>query len=409
MGLFDRITERRALSYQSIFRTGLDTFPPRPESGFFVDANTALRNPAVWAAQRLISNDIATLPLEAFDKSGNRRIPIRPKPSWIEEPDPLDPGITRISHFQQVVLSVLMDGNAYVLVEPDVLNPVRLEVLTPTLVRPHKDPGMDFPVYDVTNQRGQTLQTLTSFNVIHIAPFRKPGLIKGLSPIEAASEGVGIGLAAERYTGRFFLSGASMPGFITVPGDATADQLAEMDRKLRQAKGGWRNAGVLGYLTGGAAYTPSGISPKDSDLSAIRDFQIAEVERIYGIPAGMLTGENKGKGTAGTEQMPVDYIAHCLRHYIEPIEAAYRRLIPGGLDTYLKFNVGGLLRGDIVSRYTAYNLGIRDSFMSVNDVRRLEEWDPIEGGDTYVQQSQMTDIAGTAKAATSPDAPQNQG
>lgn len=395
--MFERLrAERRALSYQSIFRTGLDTFPPRPESGFYVDADSALRMSAVWAAQRMISNDIATLPVEAFSKAAGDRKPIRPKPAWIEEPDLADPSFTRIAHFQAVVLSILQDGNSYTLVEPDIYNPVRLEVLQPGLVRPHKDPGQDSPRYSISDQRGRHIDELTPLNIIHIAPFRKPGALKGLNPIQAASEGIGISLAAERFTARYFLNGASMPGFIKVPGDASETQLAEVDRKLRQSKGGWRNAGVLGYLTGGMDYVATGINPKDSDLSAIRAFQLEEVARIYGIPSHMLgiADTSRGASTASVEQRGLDYVTHCLRHYIEPIEAAYRRLIPGGQETYLKFNVNGLLRADLATRKDWYNVAIRDGIMSVNEVRRLEDMPAIDGGDAHLVQAQMVDVAG---------------
>ena len=405
MALFDRVRESRALSYQTIFRTGLDTFPSRPESGFFVDADTAMRNPAVWAAQRLITGDVSTLPVEAFvkDETGTRK-PLRPKPEWIETPDPFDPSFTRVSHFGEVVLSILQNGNSYTLVEPSVFNPLRLEVLRPQLVNPTKGPGEMSPTYEVSDSRGRIIDRLTPANIIHVAPFRKPGQLRGLNPIEAMQEGIGISLAAERYTSRWFLSGASMPGFISTPGDLTPEQIKEMDREMRKAKGGWRNSGVLGYLTGGASYVPSGISPKDSDLSAIRSFQIEETARAYGIPSHMLgvVSGARSVSPSSIEQLSLDYISHCLRHYIEPIEIGYRRLVPGDATTYLKFNFSGLLRGEILTRYQSYNIGIRDGFLSINDVRKLEDMAPVAGGEAYRVQAQMTDI--TAQPDVAPAA-----
>lgn len=394
MALFDRLLgESRALSFQTIFRTGLDTFPVRPESGFFVDSDTAMRFVAVWSAQRLIVGDISTLPVEAFvkDDTGTRK-PLRPKPSWIEEPDPFDPSFTRVSHFGQVALSILQDGNSFTLVEPSVFRPERVEVLQPRLVEPYKPAGQRSPTYRISNGRGRIVDELTPANIIHIAPFRKPGALRGLNPIDAAAEGIGIGMAAERYTSRFFLSGASMPGFIKWPGDPTQPQIDEADRNLRKAKGGWRNAGVLGHLTGGADYVPTGIKPADSDLSAIRQFQVEDIARLYGIPPHMLGILTERGGNMSVEQRSIDYVAHGLRHYIEPIEIGYRRLVPGDASTYLKFNFAGLLRGDILSRYQSYNIGIRDGFLSINDVRRLEDMAPVAGGEAYRVQAQMTDI-----------------
>lgn len=409
MALFERLLESRALSYQTIFKTGLDTFPARPESGFFVDADAAMRDDAVWAAQRLIAGDVSTLPVEAFtsgfENDRTVRKPLRPKPDWIETPDPYDPSFTRISHFGEVVLSILQNGNSFTYVEPSVLNPVRLEVIQPQLVQPKKPAGQREPTYEISDSRGRVLKELTSLEMIHIAPFRKPGALRGLNPIEAAAEGIGISMAAERYTSRYFLSGASMPGFVTTPGDLTPDQIDEMDRRMRKAKGGWRNSGVLGYLTGGASYIPSGIKPSDSDLSAIRSFQVEAIARRYGIPPHMLGIPDRGNSPASVEQKSIDYITHCLRHYVEPIEIAYRRLVPGDASTYLKFNFSGLLRGDIVSRFQAYNIGIRDGFFSIDDVRAFEDMGPVKGGDVYRVQAQMTDITLEADVAPVPGVP----
>lgn len=414
MALFDSVFNRRALSFQSIFRTGLDTFPARPESGFHVDADVALRLTAVWAAQRLIAGDVSTLPLDAFRKDDSGiRVPLRPKPSWIEEPDPLDPSVTRVSHFQQVILSILRDGNSFTFVSPSVFDVRRLEVLNPKLVQVKKPAGTNIPEYHIQDSQGHVIAQLSPLEIIHIAPFRKPGELRGLDPIAAAQEGIGVGLAAERFTSRYFASGASMPGFITIPGDATPQQITDMDQSLRRAKGGWRNAGVLGFLTGGASYIPSGISPKESDLSVIRQYQVEEICRMYGIPPHMLGVANRDNSLASVEQRSLDYINHGLRHYVEPIEIGYRRLIPGGANTYIKFNMAGLLRGDLVSRYTAYNVGIRNGFLSINDVRSLEDMSPVEGGEKYRVQAQMTDITaepdvapvGAATAADSVDLP----
>lgn len=403
MALFERLLESRALSYQTIFKTGLDTFPARPESGFFVDSNSAMRDDAVWAAQRLIVGDISTLPVDAFtsaiESGRGTRKPLRPKPDWIETPDPYDPSFDRVAHIGQVVLSILQTGNSFTFVEPSILSPVRLEVLNPDLVNVYKPAGQREPTYRISDSRGRVVTELTPLNMIHIAPFRKPGALRGLNPIEAAAEGIGISLAGERYTSRFFLSGASMPGFVKFPEEKTDEQIDDIDRRMRKAKGGWRNAGVLGYLSGGADYVLAGINPKDSDLSAIREYQFETIHRRYGIP------KRQGNSLASVEQWSIDYITHCLRHYAEPIEIGYRRLIPGDSSTYLKFNFAALLRGDIMSRFTAYNIGIRDGFFSIDDVRAFEDMGPVKGGDVYRVQAQMTDITQEADIAPVPGVP----
>ena len=62
---------------------------------------------------------------------------------------------------------------------------------------------------------------------------------------------------------------------------------------------------------------------------------------------------------------------------------------------YIRFNMEGLLRGDIKSRYEAYTKGRQWGWISANDVRRFENLAPIEGGDAYLQPLNMTEVGST--------------
>jgi len=194
---------------------------------------------------------------------------------------------------------------------------------------------------------------------------------------------------------------ALMPGFIKVPGEADQKQLDDMAEAIRKRHKGWRGGGALGFLTGGADWVASGINPKDADLSVIREYQVEEACRIYGIPPHKLGSQKPGAvGYASIEQRSIDYVQG-LAHYIVPIENAYRRLTSGDT-TYIKFNVAGLLRGDLVSRYGAYGVGLLNGFLCIDDVRRLEDLPPVEGGDVYRVQAQMTAIDAPPVVAAAP-------
>lgn len=60
-------------------------------------------------------------------------------------------------------------------------------------------------------------------------------------------------------------------------------------------------------------------------------------------------------------------------------------------DLYIEFNVSGLLRGDQKSRYESYALGRQWGWLSVNDIRRMENLPPIAGGDKYLTPLNMVD------------------
>ena len=399
MALFDRLLpERRAISPATLWGTGLE-FNPRVEAGVTVNVDTALTASPIWAAQKLISDDVSNLPVGSFVKKpdGTREPFFRY--AWLDLPDPFDPSITFGSHVQQVALSLLQDGNGFVWAEGGVHDPQRLEVFAPTTIEVRKP--FRSPEYHVVGRRGRSEAMFTPLDMIHIAPFRKPGALRGLNPIKAAEQGIGLGIAAERYTARFFGSGALMPGFIKVPGEGDQKQLDDMADAIRKRHKGWRGGGALGFLTGGADWVASGINPKDADLSVIREYQVEEACRIYGIPPHKLGSQKPGAvGYASIEQRSIDYVQG-LAHYIVPIENAYRRLTSGDT-TYIKFNVAGLLRGDLVSRYGAYGVGLLNGFLSIDDVRRLEDLPPVKGGNVYRVQAQMTAIDAPPVVAAAP-------
>lgn len=390
MALFSRLAERRTLTPAQLFGTGLDTLNyGTTDADVKVNADTALSSSPIWAAQKLISDDTSNLPIGSFiNKGAGVRAPYE-KYGWMRQPDPFDPNLTLEAHFQQVVMAILQHGRSYTFCEGGVgPEAERLIVLPPERVSVVR-PGLS-PEYQVLDTNGRRVGTYTGAEVIHIAPFRKPGALDGLSPIEAAKQGIGLGIAAERYTARFFGQGALMPGFVEVPAGAGVDT-TEMETNFRKARNGWRKSGLAGFLTGGAKWVQSGVNPKDADLSAIREYQVEEACRIYGIPPHKLGSQKPGAvGYASIEQRAIDYVQG-LAHYLVPIERAYKRLTRGP-DTYIKFNVAGLLRGDLTGRYNAYGVGLLNGFLSIDDVRRLEDMAPVPGGDVYRVQAQMTDI-----------------
>lgn len=409
MPLFDRLMERRSISPQTLFGTGLDTLMAgRTNAGVNIDYEAALSFNAVWACVRLLAGDISTMPLDAF-----RRLPdgsreeVAPQPRWLKQPDPFDPSVTRIDHMAQVAISLLLDGNAFVLCTPSVDEPIRMQVLNPRWVDVKK-PGTE-PEYKVRGANGRLLEgALTPADIVHIPINRKPGELRGMSPVMANSETIGIGLAAERYISNFFGQGALVPGFIELPPGTNDTDAALMKKGMESNHRGWRHAGMLGYLFGGAKFSATGITPKDADLTSIQKWQLEQAARAYGIPPFMVgSQEPAGVAYASSVERSQHYIDHCLMHFTGPIELGYDRLVPGdsrlrvgGSDTYVKFNYNALLRGNPTERADWYTKMWQIGAYTVNDILRHEDEKPIGAlGDTHYFASSNYAPLGTPPAA----------
>ena len=136
MGFIDRFLgrEERAVTFQSIWGSG-DFLETSSNAGTFVDSKTALQINAVFSAVSLISDTVSTLPVDVFIRRDGARFPFRPAPSWVQKPD-VD--TTRAAFYGSIIVSLLLDGNAFVRVYSNargevvnlvVLNPLDVEIV----------------------------------------------------------------------------------------------------------------------------------------------------------------------------------------------------------------------------------------------------------------------------------------
>ena len=110
LGNLFNFNEKRAISYQSIWGSGSDFLDQRTEAGAPIDQLTSMKISAFYACVLLISDTISTLPIDTFVRRNGNRIAFRPRPEWVQQPD-ID--LLRTEHYQQVLVSLLLDGNAF--------------------------------------------------------------------------------------------------------------------------------------------------------------------------------------------------------------------------------------------------------------------------------------------------------
>lgn len=345
-------------------------------AGVVVSAETAMHAPAVWACVRLISGAIAGLPLHAYRGTGEERTQIT-LPGWIELPVPTNPNVTRMVHVQHVVTSLLLEGNAFIRILPNTSHPTGVRVLPPHEVDIEtQDDGAD--IYKWNGQR------LTSNQVIHIPYQVMPGKSRGLNPIDAAKESIGLALAADQYGAAYFGNGATLSGMIQFPAGAepSPEELKRLQKDFQKKYVGSRKSHAIGALTGGAEFKEMTGSNRDSQFLELREFQVEDIGRLYGVPPHMIGSQKPGAvAYASVEQRNIDFVTHGLQPVIEKLEDAYERVLRGQR-TYFKFNVEGLLRGDQKSRWEAYGIALDKKVVRRDEVRAKEDlpFDPESVG-----------------------------
>jgi HK97 family phage portal protein len=363
----------------------------RPESGVRVSHDSALSDDAVLSAVSLLAGDIASLPMRAFETApGGLTQALDRQPSWIDAPDPLDLAITDVAHKTQVALSVLLAGESFTLCEPSVFDPVKLTVLNPVRVRVTKPNnerlftilGRSSPFEDWSP--GDT-ETLSSAQILHVPYMLRPGRLHGLSPIDAQAGNLGISLAMRKWLETFFGKGGMVSGFVSLPTDAASDAADEVSERINKKYGGWRKAGILGVLSGGASWVRTGLTLQDANMDALWRRQIEMAARVYGIPPFMIgSQEPAGVAYASSVERAQHYISHCLNRYTGPIEKAYSRLVPGdsrlrvpGSNTEVRFIFDAFLRGDPKARWETYLIRLQAKAAIIDEIRALDNLAPM--------------------------------
>lgn len=370
---------------------------PASDAGVHVSEKSALGLPAVYRAIALIAGTCAGLPLHAYREGANGvRERLSPQPPIIENPHP---DLTQFEWLELVFVHLLGWGNAYLRILRDQAGTVReLWPIEPSRVRVgrtrtgEKVYGIDRRL-DATDGAAiddGTFEPLTDREILHIPGLGYDG-VRGLSPIGVARQALGTALATQRHGARFFGSGTMLSGILHTEQRLTVDQAEQLKLRWKQSNGGVDHAHDIAVLGSGTNFQPISISPADAQFVETQRFGIAEVARIFGVPPHMLmdTERSTSWGT-GIEQQAIGFVTYTLKPWLNRGEQRFSRLLPA--PQYARFAVDGLLRGDTKSRYGAYAVGRQWGWLSINDIRTLEDLPPVDGGNAYMQPLNMTPI-----------------
>jgi len=365
--------------------------PGRPAymapSGIDVTADSAIRMSTVYACVRLLGDTISSLPLGAYVRRGRARISYAAAygetPYWVNTPNP---ETSRIEFYEQVISSLNIHGNAFILTVRDDNNEVvEVYCLNPDDVRIRRLRPNEPLVYEVQtrDEQGAYTQILTKNEMLHIPLFRLPGSHYGLGPIAAARLTIGAAMAADTYAAAYFGNAANPGGVIEVPGELTEDQAQDIGRDWNITHTGPYRAGKIGVLSGGASFKPLTLNAQDAQLLDTRRFNVEDIARLFRVPISLLGHPVAGAMSfASVEAQNLSFVQHSLRPLLERLEQAFSTLLPES-DGFIKFNLDALLRGTTLERYEAYTKGLREGFLSLNDVHAMEDMAPIADGDNY--------------------------
>lgn len=372
--LFGPPVERRA-------EFGSKHIIPRPgdEGGSFAKidlsrAESSLQKVAVWASVNLVRTIAEILPLAAYTGQGSDRRPVR-MPGWLEDLGADGHGLS--DWCGQAVYSGMLRGNVVGLT-PDGAR--RAGAGTPTIValqhpdecraRRNSDSGaIEWRV------AGKLVDTSS---VWHRRVHSIPGEIMGLSPIAMHALTIGTGIAAARFGRQWFEDGGHPSALLT--SDQPLGQTAARTAKQRflDALRGTREPVVLGH---GWKFQAIQIAPNESQFLETAGYTGAECCRIFGPALAEVLGYDTGGSLtyANIEQRGLDLLTFAADPWLVRLERWLSELLPA--PQYVKFTRAALVKSDLKTRYEAHELALRNRWMTVNDVRDVEDMPRVGWGD----------------------------
>ena len=375
-------------------------------AGKSVNPRQAVQVSAVYACVRVIAETIASLPFGVYEETDEGTRKARDHPLYRVLHDEPNSEMTSFILREVMLSHLLLWGNSYCqIIRTGRNNIAGLYPLLPDHMEVDRD-SKGTLTYTYTTTEGIQVK-LAPRDVLHI-----PGLgfdgIMGYSPIALEKNAIGLGIAAEEYGSSFFKNGARPSGVLTHPN--TVKDPKRLRESWNAAYGGSSNGGKVAVLEESMTFTPISLPNNEAQFLETRKFQVEEICRIYRVPPHMI-GDLSRSTFGNIEHQSIDFAVHTIRPWLVRIEQAMNRALFSENEKgrfYVQFNIDGLMRGDYKSRMEGYAIARQNGWMSANDIRALENLNPIpdtEGGNTYLVNGNMlpTNLCGLSQflAATS--------
>lgn len=392
MGLLSLLLERRS---------GLTTLSSNPASwlldamgglpsvtGERVSPERARGLPVLWACIRAISEDEASLPLCVYQKrkEGGRE-KATDHPLWGLLHDSPNPWQTSLQFREMLTAHACLRGNGYAVIVSS--GGGRVTALLPQ----HPDqvtlllaPDGELWYQVAPAQQGAEVMTYRQDEILHLRGPSDDGY-SGLSMVEVFRNSLGLGLAGEKYAGKFFANDASPGGLVKHPAKLSKDAHEKLKASWRARHEGTDNAFRLGILEEGMTFERLNFSQKDAQFLESRQFQIEEICRVFRMPPHIV--QHLARSTNNNiEQQFIEYVTLTLRPWLVRWEQQLAKALLTQRDRsagiYIEHQVDGLLRGDAKSRAESLAIQRQNGALTANEWREFENRNPVPGGDVLL-------------------------
>lgn len=365
-------------------------------TGITINTETALQVPAVWAAVNFLSGTLAGLPLKVYTTTkGVRKLKTGAVADLLAGAvnDEMSSFEWRKTMFDEVFTA----GRSYTYIERNGAgNAVNFFPMDGSRTTAVRQGGRKF--YETRNQLGEPV-LYPAADVIDIPFMLMPDRLSHRSPIGRGAEAIGLAIASMRYGAKIFKKGGMPPLVMQGPFQTEAAMQRASDQLIDAMAKAYEDGRQAIALPIGHEAKPLGFEPEKMQLVELQRWCVEQVARIYSLPPTFLQDLSNGTHS-NTEQQDLHFVKHTLKRWIEQVEQELNLKLfgRGNRRTFVEFGVDGLLRGDFKTRYEGYSSAIQNGHMTPNEVREIENREPLEGGDVAYIQGGTVPLAKQAQA-----------
>jgi HK97 family phage portal protein len=374
MRLFKRHIEDRDLTAPTVTPTWTG-FTSQPVLD--VTTSNALRVADAYACVRVLADSVSSLPLHVYRRTEAGRVPAGPDSRAVQLLDRPAPGSTGVDLISQIMVSLNVNGDAFIgkfrsdgeIVQLGLLDPASIEV---------ELKGQRI-IYTVNAPTGRSEHG--PGDILHVKAMSADGL-RGMSPVTQCRTALGLSSSLQVSAKTFTEQGSRPSGVLTLDGGKNPDATEHLKDMWQMRHGGVQNMHSIAVLSGDVQFTPIAFNAADTQFLEQRELSAREVARVFRVPAWAIdapTGDSLTYANVGEQNRAL--VTHSLRPWMVRIERAISNdtdLCPGG--TYVQFDLDGLLRADAATRSEIYTraLNADTGWLTRPEVRELEDLPPEE-------------------------------
>lgn len=334
----DSFTDYPGLTEQLLAVQGIT---PRPWSAPSI--REAMSVPAIFRAVSLISNLVGSFPIEAF-RNGDR---MTSPPRVVQRPNPFT---TPREFFGGTAYNLATRGEAFWYVgarDNDGLA-ISLIPVDPREVRVEWDDRRIEPIY---TWRGKVM---APGQLRHITYLREPGSLRGFGPLQLCGAAVSSAIEANEWAARFFAEGGVPAVNLHSAVELTGDEAAALKTDWTAS-----DAPSVRVTSGPLELRDIALDPERAQLLQARMASNGDAATMFGLPGHLLAYSQPGSSLTyqSLDMVATEAVRFCIApNYLEPIEQEFSELLTS--TTVSRFNVEGLLRADVKTRWEVYESAV---------------------------------------------------